>query len=103
MGETDGGRPRLRINRDRTIPFQYAQCKDTGRIDALRLAWKPGDEPVPHIFWDSDVAKWIEAASYSLGLQFATQWREGGLDGRDARPVANTSTFGSWITRRSSS
>jgi FKBP-type peptidyl-prolyl cis-trans isomerase FklB len=23
-----------------------------------------------------------EAASYSLGLQFATQWREGGLDGR---------------------
>jgi DUF1680 family protein len=24
-------------------------------------------EPTPHIFWDSDVAKWIEAASYSLG------------------------------------
>src|SRR5438874_7318676 len=23
-------------------------------------------EPVPHIFWDSDVAKWLEAASYSL-------------------------------------
>src|SRR5260370_38625550 len=58
--------PRLAINRERTIPFQYAQCKSTGRIDALRLAWKPGDEPVPHIFWDSDVAKWIEAASYSL-------------------------------------
>lgn len=58
--------PRLRINRERTIPFQYAQCKDTGRIDALHLTWKPGDEPVPHPFWDSDVAKWIEAASYSL-------------------------------------
>ncbi len=58
--------PRLRINRERTIPFQYAQCKDTGRIDALQLGWKPGDEPVPHPFWDSDVAKWIEAASYSL-------------------------------------
>jgi DUF1680 family protein len=58
--------PRLEINRERTIPFEYAQCKDTGRIDALRLTWKPGDEPVPHIFWESDVAKWIEAASYSL-------------------------------------
>jgi DUF1680 family protein len=41
-------------------------CKETGRLDALRLNWKPGMEP-PHIFWDSDVAKWIEAASYSLG------------------------------------
>jgi DUF1680 family protein len=58
--------PRLTINREQTIPFQYAQCKETGRIDAFRLTWKPGDEPVPHIFWDSDVAKWIEAASYSL-------------------------------------
>ncbi|MDB5074921.1 MAG: hypothetical protein JWO42_1100, partial [Chloroflexi bacterium] len=57
---------RLEINRERTIPFQYAQCKETGRIDALRLEWKPGTAPVPHIFWDSDVAKWIEAASYSL-------------------------------------
>ena len=42
------------------------QCKETGRIDAFDLTWKPGDEPVPHYFWDSDVAKWIEAASYSL-------------------------------------
>jgi hypothetical protein len=58
--------PRLRVNRERTIPFQFAQCKDTGRIDALRLTWQPGDQPVPHPFWDSDVAKWIEAASYSL-------------------------------------
>ncbi|MGH2409114.1 MAG: glycoside hydrolase family 127 protein [Chloroflexota bacterium] len=58
--------PRLRVNRERTIPFQYAQCKDTGRIDALRLTWRPGDQPIPHPFWDSDVAKWIEAASSSL-------------------------------------
>ncbi|NLC58587.1 MAG: glycoside hydrolase family 127 protein [Armatimonadetes bacterium] len=58
--------PRMRVNRERTIAYQYAQCKETGRIDAFRLNWKPGDEPVPHIFWDSDVAKWIEAASYTL-------------------------------------
>src|SRR5205814_7465077 len=34
--------------------------------DALRLQWVPGMHPVPHHFWDSDVAKWLEAASYSL-------------------------------------
>ena len=40
--------------------------QETGRIDAWRLQWKPGTEPKPHIFWDSDVAKWIESASYCL-------------------------------------
>ena len=58
--------PRIETVRRRTIPFQYEQCEVTGRIDALRLQWRPGDEPVPHVFWESDVAKWIEAASYSL-------------------------------------
>ncbi len=58
--------PKLKVNREQTIPYQYEQCKTTGRIDAFRLNWKPGIEPKPHIFWDSDVAKWIEAASYSL-------------------------------------
>ncbi len=58
--------PRIETNRTQTIPHEYTQCKETGRIDAFDLTWKPGDEPVPHYFWDSDVAKWIEAASYSL-------------------------------------
>ncbi len=58
--------PRMTVNRERTIPHEYKECKDTGRIDAFDLTWKPGDEPKPHYFWDSDVAKWIEAASYSL-------------------------------------
>ncbi len=58
--------PRIRANRERTLPIQYQQCKETGRIDAFRLEWQPGQEPPPHIFWDSDVAKWIEAVSYSL-------------------------------------
>ncbi|KKI90470.1 hypothetical protein WQ54_21200 [Bacillus sp. SA1-12] len=58
--------PKIRINREKTIPYQYEQCKKTGRIDAFRLDWKPGMEPKPHFFWDSDVAKWVEAASYSL-------------------------------------
>lgn len=57
---------RLRVNREVTLPIEYKQCKATGRIDAFRLDWKPGDPDAPHIFWDSDLAKWIEAASYSI-------------------------------------
>lgn len=66
--EDDFWAPRIKVNREQTIPYQYEQCKETGRIDAFRLDWKKGMEPVPHVFWDSDVAKWIEAASYSLAV-----------------------------------
>ncbi len=58
--------PHIRVNREQTLPHVYRLCKETGRIDAFKLDWKPGVEPVPHIFWVSDVAKWVEAASYSL-------------------------------------
>jgi len=60
--------PRMRANREQTIPNVYRQLKDTGRIDAFRLDWKPGMSPTPHIFWDSDVAKWVEGASYDLAI-----------------------------------
>ena len=56
--------PRLTTNRRVTLPIEYQQCKQTGRIDVWK--WKPGKPNQPHIFWDSDVAKLIEAASYSL-------------------------------------
>jgi uncharacterized protein len=58
--------PRITRIREITLPAQHRQLRDTGRLDALRLGWRPGAQPVPHIFWDSDVAKWVEAASYSL-------------------------------------
>lgn len=57
---------RLRVNREATLPIEYRQCKDTGRLDAWD--WQPGRPNPPHIFWDSDVAKWIEAAAFSLAL-----------------------------------
>lgn len=59
--------PHLQANREQTLLLLYQISQETGRIDNFRLNWKAGMEPVPHIFWDSDVAKWIEAASYSLG------------------------------------
>lgn len=58
--------PRIATNRSVTIPAEYRMCDDTGRIASFDLKWKAGDANPPHIFWDSDVAKWIEAASYSL-------------------------------------
>jgi len=58
--------PRIKANRTKTIPEIYRHNEETGRIDALKLKWRPGKEPKPHVFWDSDVAKWVESASYSL-------------------------------------
>lgn len=58
--------PRIEVNRTATLPAEYAMCETTGRIAAFDLKWKRGDPNPPHIFWDSDVAKWIEAAAYSL-------------------------------------
>jgi DUF1680 family protein len=56
-----------------TIPFQLDMLKKTGRYDAFKLKWQdtyndpPNVWPVPnHLFWDSDIAKWIEGASYYL-------------------------------------
>ena len=57
---------RVTTNRKMTLPMEYEQCKKTGRIDAFKLKWKQGDPNQPHHFWDSDLAKWIEAAAYSL-------------------------------------
>lgn len=57
---------RRETNRTVTLAAQYRQLKETGRLDALKLRWKDGMNQKPHCFWDSDVAKWMEACAYSL-------------------------------------
>jgi uncharacterized protein len=59
-------KPRMDANREVTLPAEYEQLKKTGRLDAPKLKWKPGRPNKPHCFYDSDIAKWIEAAAYSL-------------------------------------
>lgn len=55
-----------------TLRAQLDQIKATGRYDCFKLNWHPIYEdksmwPVPfHLFWDSDIAKWIEGACYFL-------------------------------------
>ncbi len=54
------------LARSVTAKAVYDRFAETGRFAALKCQWKPGDEPEPHIFWDSDVAKWIEGVAYML-------------------------------------
>ncbi len=57
---------RIETNRVATLPTIYRQLRETGRLPALDLTYKKGDPNPPHVFWDSDIAKWIEGAAYSL-------------------------------------
>jgi len=59
--------PRRQINRTRTLPSQYQQCADTGRLDNFRRAagLLHGDFQ-GRFFNDSDVYKWLEAAAWTL-------------------------------------
>lgn len=49
-----------------TVNAVYDRFKDTHRFDALSCTWHEGEPNMPHIFWDSDVAKWIEGVAYLL-------------------------------------
>ena len=52
--------------RKTTIYAVYDRFVETGRFDAFQFNWKEGQPNQPHIFWDSDVAKWMEAAAYLI-------------------------------------
>lgn len=56
-------------NRKTTINAVYERFYETGRIGAFDFDYNPerdGEEKRPHIFWDSDVFKWMESAAYIL-------------------------------------
>ena len=59
--------PRMRRNQEATLPSQYRQLVSTGRFDNfLRVAGKHDGPFVGRYFNDSDVYKWLEAASWAL-------------------------------------
>ncbi|KAM0341674.1 hypothetical protein ACHAPU_009920 [Fusarium lateritium] len=59
-----------------TLHTQLKRLRETGRYECFKLQWHEiyADKsmwPVPfHLFWDSDVAKWIEGACYFLHDEF---------------------------------
>nr|WP_321295311.1 beta-L-arabinofuranosidase domain-containing protein [uncultured Sphaerochaeta sp.] len=57
------------LNRSVTLKAEYEQLEKTGRIASLSHQWQEEDWYKPHHYWDSDIAKWIEAAAYVLGKQ----------------------------------
>ena len=50
--------------RSTTAMAVYDRFAQTGRIGAFRCDWKEGMPNKPHVYWDSDVAKWIEGVAY---------------------------------------
>ena len=56
-----------KLNRDVTVFSVRDRFADTGRFRAFEFDWTEGsDIPKPHIFWDSDIAKWMESAAFLL-------------------------------------
>ncbi len=67
-------RERLDTVLDATIPSQHVRLAEYGILDSLKLPQPMPPLRIPvgshgmstQVFWDSDVGKWIEAASYAL-------------------------------------
>ena len=64
-----------------TVHTVYDRFKETGRFDAFRC--DPSAEKKAHIYWDSDVAKWMESVAYLTAKK-----REAKLEGIVDRVVA---------------
>ncbi|HEX7736731.1 MAG TPA: beta-L-arabinofuranosidase domain-containing protein [Ktedonobacteraceae bacterium] len=58
--------PRLQAIREGALPAIYAQMRADGHFGNFYACWNGGVQRTPYIFWESDISKWIEAASYSL-------------------------------------
>ncbi len=68
---TDGfWKAKQELNRNTTMDAVWNRFSDTGRIKAFDFDWKEGMDNKPHIFWDSDVAKWMEGAAYLIADKY---------------------------------
>src|SRR5258708_2166668 len=60
--------PRIQVNQKTTLPLQHRLLEENGRIDNFRRA--AGNHDIPafrgYYFNDTDVYKWLEAASWTL-------------------------------------
>lgn len=72
--EITGGfwKNRQEINQMTTVDAIWSQFLKTHRVDAF-LSDQNQPDSMPHEYWDSDVAKWMEAVSYLLGKGIRTE------------------------------
>lgn len=57
--------PRLRTLAERTLASQWGQLHESGRLAMLGVWDGDGDPPPTHRYYDSDIAKWLEAVAYA--------------------------------------
>ena len=55
---------KIDLIKNTTVMAIYDRFSETHRFDALDCEWRKKGNYESHIFWDLDVAKWIEAASF---------------------------------------
>lgn len=62
--------PKIKINREATIPASFKKCEEMGRLDNFRIAGGKMKGPVKGEmpFDDTDVYKTIEGAAYSMAV-----------------------------------
>lgn len=61
------------LNGNVTLRAVHDRFEETGRFKALKCK---NEEPYSHIFWDSDVVKWMEGAAYYLSRKEDKQIRQ---------------------------
>ncbi|MBI5305470.1 MAG: glycoside hydrolase family 127 protein [Chloroflexi bacterium] len=62
--------PRMRINREVTLPSQYAQLEQSGTLDNFRRAAGKINAPFRgRLFTDTDAYKWLEAIAWTLAAE----------------------------------
>ncbi len=96
--------------RERTVPFLYAQYEKNGLFEALDVNSPPGPLRIPFnnrpntavMYWDSDIAKWIEMASYTLATRYdpALDARIDDLIARIAKAQQPDGYFNTYFIRR---
>lgn len=59
-----------KLCRDKTVWAVYDRFYETGRIPTMDCSWQEGMPNKPHIFWGSDVVKWMEGAAYILSERY---------------------------------
>ena len=87
--------PRLRLNREVTLPTQYRLLEETGRLDNFRRAAGKIQVPFRGFFFnDSDVYKWLEAVAWALAAAPRRRWPAWLRPSlaRSPRPNARTAT-----------
>ena len=67
-----------RVSREVTVNSVYDRFKETKRFDALKcdIEQQKREGWQAHVFWDSDVAKWIEGVAYTLEYEKNKRFEE---------------------------